>query len=172
MKTHGPWIYGRRGLHRANMPFAEMCTPVARIAKSMREGDLFRAERPSRRKGAIAIGMASGKKTAASGRAARMCRIEAVKPQARSRHLVERGRLDVRMAVITRFLPAMIVPHHQHDVGRLGEGDRGAYRQESYRKDEAMHGAHRFGYGVITDTDANIAAPGAKFPPRQTENDR
>ena len=50
--------------------------------------------------------------------------VEAIEPQARRGDLVEHGRLDVRMAVVAGLFPAVIVAHHQDDVGkRLRLGD-------------------------------------------------
>jgi len=44
--------------------------------------------------------------------------IEAIEPQSGGGDLVEHGRLDMRMAVVAGFLPAVVVAHQQDDTHR------------------------------------------------------
>ena len=46
-----------------------------------------------------------------------MSRVETIKAQARRRHLVEDRGLDIGMPVVARLLPAVVVAHHEDQVG-------------------------------------------------------
>ena len=49
--------------------------------------------------------------------------IESIKTQPAGGDLVEHRCFDVRMAVIAGLLPAVIVPHQQHEIRRRGYGE-------------------------------------------------
>ena len=46
-----------------------------------------------------------------------MGRVETIEAQARRRHLVEDRGLDIGMPVVARLLPAVVVAHHEDQVG-------------------------------------------------------
>ena len=67
---------------------------------------------------------------APSGRAGGVGRVKPIEPQAGGRHLIQHRRPQMRVAVITRLVPAVIVPHAQDDVRPLLGGRRGVRRRE------------------------------------------
>ena len=42
--------------------------------------------------------------------------IKMIKPKACSRHLIEHGRLEMWVAIVTGFRPAMVITHQEDDV--------------------------------------------------------
>lgn len=45
--------------------------------------------------------------------------VESIEPQSGGGNLIKYRRFCVRMAVVARLLPAVIVTHEQHDVGTI-----------------------------------------------------
>jgi hypothetical protein len=136
MKTHRARIRRRARFDRADVPLAEMRALIARFAQQMRHGDFLRAKRPARREGAHAVRMPSREETRPRRRAARMRRVEILQPQPLRRHLIECGRLHMRMPVVARLLPAMVIAHHENDVGSGEELRAKGEEKES----EELHG--------------------------------
>src|SRR4029434_4448727 len=109
-----------------------MTALVARLAHDVRDGDLFRAERPSRRERAVAVRVSSREEAAARRRAARVCGVKAFHPKTCRGHLVEHGRFDVGMAVVAGLLPAVVVAHQKNDIRRRGDGKRWTEEPDEY----------------------------------------
>ncbi len=122
------------------MPLAEMACGVAGFAQQMRDGDLLRAHGPVGGERAVAIRMAPRQHTAAGGRARRVRRVKTIQPQSVGGHLVEDRRLQMRVSVIARLLPAMVVAHQQDDVRALRRLRRSQQEKRSRetRQNEAV----------------------------------
>src|SRR5438874_1501323 len=105
------------------MPLAEVPAMVAGRPQNLRDGDLFRPQRPAGGKGAIAIWMASSHEAAAGRGAARMPGVEAVESQSGGGDFIELGCAHMRMSIVAGLFPAVIVTHEEHDVRQLGCGE-------------------------------------------------
>ena len=53
-----------------------------------------------------------------------MPRIKMIQPQPCPRHLIHHRRLEMRMAVIARLRPAMVIAHQQDDIWPICRGNR------------------------------------------------
>ena len=93
-----------------------------------------------------------------------MRRIEAVEADACGRHRVQVGRLQFRVAVVTRVAPALIIRHAEDDVGlALFRPPRGPAerRQAQPTRQPTQHISHDL---TSLDTDASEFR-GATFQP-------
>ena len=76
--------------------------------------------------------------------------IEAVHLQAGGGHVVQDGGFDMRMAVVTAFLPAVIVAHHEDDIGLVGAAQERGKRQEKRAEGEGVEaGGHERLFGCL-----------------------
>ena len=98
------------------MPFPEMPAMVARLGQQMSNRNLLRPQRIARIKGAVAVGVPPGQNTAARGRARGVTGIKMIKPQTGTCHFIEHGRLEMWVAIVTGFRPAMVITHQEDDV--------------------------------------------------------
>src|SRR5262245_26120708 len=117
-----------------------MSAAIARLIQDVRDGDLFRTDRPTGGKRAESIGMTPGEEAAARGRAVRMGRMETIKPQSRGSHFIEHRCLHMRMAVVAGLFPAMIVAHHEYKVGSI-RGDSARSTHSCNTKHESERNA-------------------------------
>ena len=65
--------------------------------------------------------------------------IKAVESQSRRGHFVEHGRPKVRMVVVSRFKPTVVVTHRQNDVGQFGARNQSTARDRGQREDEKRY---------------------------------
>lgn len=117
------------------MPFAEVGAAIADIGEELGDGDFFGSDGPAGGEGAHAVRMPTGEKSGAGGGAAWVGGVEAVEAQTRGGHFIEHRGFNMSMAVVARFLPTVIVAHHEDDVG-FGLGFRGC----DQRMDEGQAG--------------------------------
>ena len=68
-----------------------------------------------------------------------MRRVKPLQPQPLRRHFIEHRRIHMRMSVVARLLPAMIIPHHEDDIRLRPSGEQRAKSEEDERGGE-LHG--------------------------------
>ena len=76
-------------------------------------------------------GVSAGDDATAGGRAGGVGGVETVHSQSCGSHLVEDGCLQVRVAVVGRLVPAVVVTHEKDDVGWFGGKSRYAGREDA-----------------------------------------
>jgi len=89
--------------------------------------------------------------------------IEAVEAEAGGGHFVKGGGLEVGMAIVGGFIPAVIVTHAEDDVGAVGDGRRRGGRGEEGEKVPAgmIHGGIlRFSLVSIDRSELYRTLPG------------
>jgi hypothetical protein len=122
VETHRERAHRRLLLHRADVPLPEMPAAITGLRRKMSDRDLFGTKGPARREGAHARGMTAGEETRPRRRTTRMGRVKPIEPQSRRCHLVEDRGFDVGMSVVAGLLPAMVVAHHEDEVGERFRG--------------------------------------------------
>ncbi len=116
----------------------------------MSDGDFLRTNGPTGREGSVAVRMASGENAAPCWRARGVGGVKAIHAEPGGGHLVEDGRLKVRVSIVAGFFPAVIIAHEENDVWTgsdegfgFGEGlhaDEGAGRHaEGQLKELSCH---------------------------------
>src|SRR5690606_32164611 len=108
VKAHLPRAGGRVGLHRPDVPLAEVPADVARLAQDVGDGDLLGPEGPAGGERAAAVGVPAGQYAGPRGRAAGVGGVEAIQAEPAGRHFVQHRRLQVRVAVVAGLLPAVV----------------------------------------------------------------
>lgn len=68
-----------------------------------------------------------------------MRRVKALQPQPLRRHFIEHRRLHMRVPVVARLLPAVVIAHHEDDVRLRKSGEQRAKSEEDERGGE-LHG--------------------------------
>ncbi len=144
VEAHGTGAGGGAGLDRADMPFAKMTALITRLAEDLSAGDFLRTKGPAGSEGAHAVRVPASQEAGPGGGAARMRGVETVQPQAGGGHLVEDRSTDVRMAVVTRLLPAVVIAHHQDDIGRCGRSGRRRTSKQRESKRKSQEGQVKF----------------------------
>ena len=132
MKAHRARIGRRTFLHRPHMPFAEMPTAIARLGEQMGDCDFLGPNRIARRKNSVPIGMPAREYTPPRRRTRGMPRIKMIQSQPHPRHLIHHRRLKMRMPIVSRLRPAMIIAHQQDDVGPVCR----CHSQQAQRRQE------------------------------------
>ena len=115
IKAHFTRVGGRFFLHRANMPLPKMPCPVSRLAQKMSHRNLLGPKRATGSKGSVAIGMPTSQDIA-PGRRANRLGVEIIESQSGGGHLIEKGRLEIWMPVVTHFFPTMVISHQENDI--------------------------------------------------------
>ena len=98
------------------MPFPKMSGCITGIFEKMSDCSFLGPNRIARSKDSITIGVTPGQHTSAGRRTTRLS-IKIIETQTRKCHLVQIGCLNIRMMVIPNFLPTMIIPHQENNIG-------------------------------------------------------
>ena len=113
---------------------------VAGLAEDMSHRDFFGPHRPTWCEGSHANRMPACQKAGPCGRTTRMCRIKPIKTQPLGRHFIQHRRFHMRMPIVARFFPTMIVAHQQYDVRRsLSKGGHAAKHSERKQREDFFH---------------------------------
>ena len=98
-----------------------------------------RPDRVAPGKDTVAIRRAARHHTPTSRRAYRCRRMKLVKAHPNLRHRVKVRRLYLRMPVVSHVPPALIIRHHQHDVGWSRRDGLGSESRSAKKSGEGFH---------------------------------
>ena len=120
IETHSAGVSRRRSLYGSEVPLAEMTGGVSGFLHDVGDANLFRSDGKARSKGSVSVGMTSGYDTAARRRADRGSGVEPIHTKTGCGHLVEYGCVQIRMTVIGRLVPAVVIAHEEDNIRAFG----------------------------------------------------
>jgi hypothetical protein len=82
--------------------------------------------------------------------------VESPELQAGGRHFIEHRGFDMGVAVVSGFLPAVVIAHHEDDVRRCCQGEERRYDNRD-GKDEGFHAMSWEKVCEITSVDQEIS---------------